>query len=496
MINRNDQTQLRQPLTGTKALGLLAGYFALHSLSRILVSNSLQLDEAYQMLLTQRWSWGYGSQGPLYTWLLCGLFQLFGPGVAGLALLKNALLFGAYAFTYLSGREVLGRESHAAVAAVGLLFIPHLAWESQRDQTHLVLATMLAAATLYATLRTVRTRSLGWCVRLGVVAGAGLLSKYNFAVFLLALGLALLTGRTTRCALVHRGALLAGAVLVASTAPHWAWVWNHPHLLVSESDAFQIGKQTGALPASVQGLINLLVGVLQYGTVPAMFGIFCWRAPAPTEPDLASPTLARLLARTVGWAVAICAAAVGLFGVTSVRARWLQPLLVPLPILCAYAARRRLAPTRQRGLFAAAVAVGVTVLVAVNGTVLGAGWLGRPHNLNVPFDQLAQQLRQAGFDGGTILSDNRRVAGNLRLQFPNAVVMAPNTPRLAPPAGKPVLLVWDATHQMDPPEALMRFATDVLGSIPTSITPQSVQAPGRHGDPRITRLGFIRLPPS
>jgi len=78
-----------------------------------------------------------------------------------------------------------------------------------------------------------------------------------------------------------------------------------------------------------------------------------------------------LLARTVGWAVAICAAAVGLFGVTSVRARWLQPLLVPLPILCAYAARRRLAPTRQRGLFAAAVAVGVILFVAVNGTVPG-----------------------------------------------------------------------------------------------------------------------------
>jgi hypothetical protein len=79
----------------------------------------------------------------------------------------------------------------------------------------------------------------------------------------------------------------------------------------------------------------------------------------------------------------------------------------------------------------------------------------------VPFDQLAQQLRQAGFAGGTILSDNRRVTGNLRLQFPNAVVMVPNTPRLAPPAGKPVLLVWDATHRMGPPELLIRFATEV-----------------------------------
>lgn len=482
-------------MTAREALGFLAGYFFLQAVCRVLISSSLQLDEAYQMLATQRWSWGYGSQGPLYTWLLKLVFAVLGPGVTGLALLKNALLFGAYLLTYLSAREVLGRQSHAAVAALALLFMPHLAWESQRDQTHLVLATVLAAATLWTLLRVARTRSLGWYGCLGLVAGAGLLSKYNFALFLAGLALATLTDRSSRQVLLHRRALLTLAVVLAVTSPHWIWAWNHPDLLVAERDAFQLGKSARGVGAAAHGLGALLLGLAQYLPVPAMLGLFCWRAPLQGEPDLARHHDARWLGRTMVWAAGLCALAIVVFRVASVRARWLQPLLVPLPIWCTYWARQRLTPGRQRALFAAAIMVGVLVLAAVNGTVLGAGWLRRPHNLNVPFDQLADQLRQAGFDGGTILSDNRRVAGNLRLQFLDSVVLAPGLPLLSRPAGKPVLIVWDATQRPEPPEGVLRFAAQVLGRSPTNASAGWVQASGRHGDPRVSRLGYLILPP-
>gem|GEM_PF-2584195 len=37
-------------------------------------------------------------------------------------------------------------------------------------------------------------------------------------------------------------------------------------------------------------------GLVQFGTVPAILALLCWRPPAWTEPDLASPTQVRLLA--------------------------------------------------------------------------------------------------------------------------------------------------------------------------------------------------------
>ena len=49
------------------ALALLGGYFAAHVVLRWLVSDSMQTDEAGQVLVTQVWLWGYGSQPPLYT---------------------------------------------------------------------------------------------------------------------------------------------------------------------------------------------------------------------------------------------------------------------------------------------------------------------------------------------------------------------------------------------------------------------------------------------
>ena len=71
----------------------LALYFGLHLISRVLVSPSLELDEAEQLLYLQALSLGYGFQPPLYTWLQALVFAFTGPGVFGLALLKAVLLW-------------------------------------------------------------------------------------------------------------------------------------------------------------------------------------------------------------------------------------------------------------------------------------------------------------------------------------------------------------------------------------------------------------------
>src|ERR1700749_157064 len=84
-----------------KIFGLLLIYFTLQIILRVCISSSLDLDESEQLVLTQKLSWGYGSQPPLYTWIQFGFFRMFGISVFGLSFLKNILLFCTYLFTYL-----------------------------------------------------------------------------------------------------------------------------------------------------------------------------------------------------------------------------------------------------------------------------------------------------------------------------------------------------------------------------------------------------------
>jgi len=65
--------------------------------------------------------------------------------------------------------------------------------ESQRDQTHSVLAVMLGAALLCTLIRLTKKQTVFGYALFGLLGALGCLTKYNFAVFLVALPLAALS---------------------------------------------------------------------------------------------------------------------------------------------------------------------------------------------------------------------------------------------------------------------------------------------------------------
>ncbi len=143
-----------------KFLILLGCYFSLHILLRVLISDSLDYDEAEQALLGQWLLAGYTEQPPLYTWIQHALFALFGKNVFAVSLLKNSLLFLTYVFVFLTSREILKDTRTAILATCSLLLIPQIGWESQRDMTHTTLVVCAAAASLWQALRLVKKQNL------------------------------------------------------------------------------------------------------------------------------------------------------------------------------------------------------------------------------------------------------------------------------------------------------------------------------------------------
>ncbi|HKI70143.1 MAG TPA: glycosyltransferase family 39 protein, partial [Verrucomicrobiae bacterium] len=165
---------------------LLACYFGIQAITRALISETFGLDDAYQVMLAQKLAWGYGPQPPLYTWLVIGVTRLLGTSTFSLVLLKEALLFTTYLLTYLNARWLTRRHVCGVVAAVALQFIPSVSWESQRDLTNTVLASTLVMSTLFIFYRLDPKRWPAY-VWLGICAGLGVLSKYNYVIFYLAL---------------------------------------------------------------------------------------------------------------------------------------------------------------------------------------------------------------------------------------------------------------------------------------------------------------------
>lgn len=468
--------------TGWTWLIFVGIYFALHVLTRTLVSPNLQMDEAEQLIFTQDWAWGYGSQPPLYNWIQKVLFSIFGVKVFTLSLLKNSLLFLFNVFFYLAALEIFVERRLAALATAAVFFMPQIFWESQRDQSHLVLATMCAAATLFFFLRICKGGGVITFTLFGIVAGMGTLAKYNYAFFLLAL---ILAAATLGMLGVFRWKMVfAVAAFLLVTWPHFEWLMNNRELAASQSYKFKVAIESGASAYAV-GLGKLAKAVATFVALPTLLFLpllLKRRTEARDEWN-------RLLGAVFVWGLVLTVLLVLFFRVTYIRDRWLQPLLFAYPMFLVGLVAARSEARRLGPYFGLATAVAIVVLVLMNGVVVGANVLGRAHNMNVPFEGLAAELRKAGFSAGTILADSYFVGGNLKMRFPESSVVTTGRGGYARRVTLPAVVVWRGGDEP------VGFLIEARQSLETTNwpAPRIVEIPCKNGPRHSERFGFVIL---
>src|SRR5262249_9633387 len=154
------------------------------------------LDEADEIVLGQKWSWGYGPQAPLFTWLLRMALGTFGFSIFTLALIRELLCFTSCVLVYVNARKLTGRHDCGVAAMAALFFFPSFSWESQRDLTHSILAWTMVLAMLLTFLRlgpdnegqtTAEPASWGRYLAFGLCGALSTLSKYNAVLVYLGL---------------------------------------------------------------------------------------------------------------------------------------------------------------------------------------------------------------------------------------------------------------------------------------------------------------------
>jgi 4-amino-4-deoxy-L-arabinose transferase-like glycosyltransferase len=446
----------------------IAGYFLLQFLLRVAFSTGLELDEAEQMVLTQRWQLLYGPQPPLYTWLQKLVFAVTGPGIVGLAFLKNLLLAGTYLAVFAVARRWSGSALAAGLAVFLLLWIPQLAWESQRDLTHTVLVTAIAAGTLWSFARLREWPTVGGYLLLGVFFAAGFLSKYNYALFWAGLLLASLATPAVRRILLRKSFLLTLGVLFLLVLPYalgglfaWERITGSLHKLEPAAGGYTFPGDAWAGVRALAWALFLYAGLL---LLPALYLGILRRWGRSGEPlplaERGWPGAAEFLGRLVLASVAVAVLFVLLSGSTHFKDRWFQPLLFFLPLWIVVGLYRRVPPLPVLRRFALASGVlAATVLATMTARVVG--WTPSRHHQ--PFAEAAAEIRAEYGAPAVWYAEDGYLAGNFRRFFPESFFVAPEGPlprggaEGAGPTGA-FLLLWADEEEAAPPPTLRRLA--------------------------------------
>jgi 4-amino-4-deoxy-L-arabinose transferase-like glycosyltransferase len=166
---------------------------------------------------------GYHKHPPLPTWLLALAMQVLGPTPYATYAVAAMLQAGTGIFTFLFARRLIGHRLAAlAIVLWGLHW--SFTWKAQMLNHNTAMMVCMAAVAWLTLEAAHRERAWGWWAAAGVAAGLGLLSKYQSAVPLAGVILALAgAGLLARRANLL-GLLLAVAVALAVFSPHVAWM--------------------------------------------------------------------------------------------------------------------------------------------------------------------------------------------------------------------------------------------------------------------------------
>ncbi|WP_313703792.1 glycosyltransferase family 39 protein [Massilia sp.] len=401
---------------GMRFLLVLAIYFLLQVVLRVTSPAVLDLDEAEAILSFQHLQAGYGNQPPLYFWLQWLMFSAFGINLVALSVQKNLLLFCTYLAMFHTARLLIGMNA-AIIAAASLILLPQLGWESQRDLTHSVLATCMAALTLWCYVGLLRHRSRWRHALFGLLVGLGLQSKYNFAVFALGLLAASLLVREHRRAVWTRDAWLALAVAALSLAPHALWLFNHLDVATGATLEKMHGRGGDYAGRVARGFGNMVGATMLFATpLWIVYGWIWWRRRGQARARLDTPAALFIL-----WfylAAFACITVLVLSGeLARIKSRWMQPILFLLPlaflVLFPSLARR----TMRRIILWAAGVCAILILAGM----LARGYLDK--DTRAPFGALSAQLMLRFPQADTVVADDLTVAGNLYLHHPAWTVM-------------------------------------------------------------------------
>lgn len=491
------------------AFGFMALMLTVVVALQVMLQTGGRNDDAELLIFSQTLALGYDALNPpLVIWLHWLIAQATGPTLLSTRLVVALLLLAAYPLAWAATRALTPNRGMATLAGLSLAGLVAWNWAPHLNLSHTVAMTTAAFALLWAALRVLERPSWGNWLLAGLIAGLGLLTKYNFALLLAAVALAGLMVPTARRVVLSRRLLAGAAVTFVVAAPHYVWLLLHRDDFLRLFDA-KMGRdapdagqwegiQSGLLLLGEHALMVLLpaaaLALLLF--LPAL-----WRALVRPEP-IAPVRRARLtVAALVPLLLLLILAGLVVFaGVTDIGPHHVYGLILTLVPLFAWLARGRPGET-TRGLFGLAI-IGLSLAVPVflGRMIVDTAWTCEAKcNTALPYPTYAADLTAAGFSGGTVVmigSVHHFPMVPLRPYLPPSRYVKPLDSQKAafapPPRAEPgdCLVLWDAVRDPDRLSALREAIPGQTAALPAdAITGESKGTLALSGRPA-HRLGY------
>ena len=338
------------------------------------------------------------------------------------------MLFLSYLLFGLTAQMVLRDRVLAVIATLGLITVPQVGYEAQRDLTHTVGVLFAACMFAFSFVRTLlRPTALSYALT-GAAAAIGVLSKYNFIVLPVIAAMALLPDRQWRARLFDLRVLLAAAVGAVMVAPHALWFLDHVQEATGRTVLkLTLGADGGRFDQIGQGLLSL-VGAIAAFALPTLLAFAVAFGPALLRSWKSESPWTRLLGRMFVMSFVVLLLLVVFGGASYIKDRWLVPLLFLVPIYLGAKLEASgeivAGASRRFGAIVVAVMVIVPFVLFFRPMVLGA--MGDYGKQNVPYGPAVDAILASGKDRPSIvLAIDHQLAGNFRLHAPDIPVIIP-----------------------------------------------------------------------
>jgi len=479
---------------GLYAILFIIFYFIFEACFISAISLGAGLDDAELISNLSFWNWGYGgSQPPLYTWIAYGVTQLSGLHFLLLQLLKFTVLASTFLAVY-AGLYLLNvRPAVAVCAMLSVFLLPQIGWESQRALIHSVMGTAGSAWCFAAFAWFMKRHSTLGAVVFGLAIAAAVLGKYNGGLFVLALLIAALVMNETRPLLKTWRFALSLIVSVLVMAPALLFMILHPEGVMERTAKFNTGISGNPAWDRLAGLLDLSTAALSFLLLAlAVAGIVALltRRNRKTGTDWAELWAERFLAVILVSGLMLVVAIIMVSGATSIKDRWLQPVLFLAPACLTLFLARFESSLRACKAFGISGLVAALLVPAVLYINLRAGFdKDKLPGQNLDYQALERVLKERG-PVATVLSSYPFIPGNLRLLDPAIKTLFAETPFASSRLARPLVVLWDKDETLP---ARLRFILAQAGIEPRNPV-NSIDLAYRGAEDVVKRVYYLYIP--
>ncbi len=402
-------------------LFLIVLYFSIHLLVRLLLTHTLEIDEAEQVFFSQQLLWGYNQQPPLYTWIIIFLTHLFGHHLFSIIIFRFILLIGIFCMVFNISRKYVKGIEIPVITCLSLLLFFQLSIESLR-QTHTVMVTFGVVYLLYSLLQLVKRPGITNYILFGTAITFGMLSKYNFIIPLASLLISACLDPVYRKVIFNKKIAISFVVFALLISKHAIWLSQNLSATSKETiEDLAASNHSSFLYIILLNTWALLKGILSFGGIflVSVLIIFKGKISFIFKKDRSGfiHFLGKffLISFILLWVILLLTKA------TNAHERWIQPLffLVPVYIFIKYdrSKTRIIKLNRLRNIL---YTVSVLILMYVIISISLGPYLGFTERINRPYKTFSNYLKEQKIlvnDTNLIISDATDIAGNIKLQF-------------------------------------------------------------------------------